>query len=67
MVLSYTTVSNELKRESATLLRDYQRSRSCNIRNQLVTLNYGLVRQEAHYWSNQCTESYDDLLQVGSI
>lgn len=67
MVLSYTTATNELKRESATLLRDYQQSRSCTIRNQLVTLNVGLVRQEAHYWSNQCTESYDDLLQVGCI
>ncbi len=67
MVLSYTAVNNELKRESATLLRDYQQSRCASIRNQLVTLNFGLVRQEAHYWSNQCTESYDDLLQVGCI
>jgi RNA polymerase sigma-B factor len=25
------------------------------------------VRKEAHYWVNQCTESYEDLLQVGSI
>ena len=27
----------------------------------------GLVRKEAHLWSNQCTESYDDLLQVGCM
>jgi RNA polymerase sigma-B factor len=27
----------------------------------------GLVRKEAHFWSNQCTESYDDLLQVGCM
>lgn len=67
MALTYTPVNNELKRESATLLQDYQQSRSATIRNQLVTLNFGLVRKEAHYWSNQCTESYDDLLQVGSI
>lgn len=67
MALAYTSVNNELKRESATLLQDYQQSRSATIRNQLVTLNFGLVRKEAHYWSNQCTESYDDLLQVGSI
>lgn len=67
MVLSYTLTSNELKRESANLLREYQQSRSCTIRNQLVTLNFGLVRKEAHYWSHQCTESYDDLLQVASI
>lgn len=67
MVTSYTPVSNELKRESASLLRDYQQSRSYSIRNQLVTLNLGLVRKEAHYWSHQCPESYDDLLQVASI
>jgi len=32
----------------------------------LVILNFGLVRKEAH-WSNQCTENYDDLLQIGCI
>ena len=67
MVLSSTPVNSELKRESAALLREYQKYRSATIRNQLVTLNLGLVRKEAHYWSNQCTESYEDLLQVGSI
>lgn len=67
MVLSYTPVTKELKRESADLLRDYQQSRCASTRNQLVTLNLGLVRKEAHYWSHQCTESYDDLLQVASI
>jgi len=36
------------------------------IRNQLVILNFGLVRKK-HYWSNQCTENYDDLLQIGCI
>ena len=66
-MLSYTPVNNELKRESATLLREYQQHRSATIRNQLVTLNFGLVRKEAHYWTNQCTESYDDLLQVGCL
>jgi RNA polymerase sigma-B factor len=67
MLLSHTPVNDELKRESATLLQDYQKSRSATIRNQLVTLNFGLVRKEAHYWTNQCTESYEDLLQVGAI
>ncbi len=67
MVLSDSLVNNELKRESATLLRDYQQSRSATIRNHLVKLHFGLVRKEAHYWSNQCTENYDDLLQVGSL
>ena len=67
MVLTYTSVNPELKRESVQLLRDYEQTRSATIRNQLVTLNMGLVRKEAHFWSNQCTEGYDDLLQVGSM
>lgn len=67
MVLTYTPVNNQLKRENITLLQDYQQSRSATIRNQIVTLNFGLVRKEAHYWTNQCIESYDDLLQVGCI
>ncbi|HEY9846448.1 MAG TPA: RNA polymerase sigma factor SigF, partial [Candidatus Caenarcaniphilales bacterium] len=37
------------------------------VRNQLVKLNLGLVRKEAHRWINQCTETYDDLLQVGCL
>jgi RNA polymerase sigma-B factor len=62
-----TTATNELKHEIWQLLREYQHSRSENVRNQLVKLNYGLVRKEAHYWINQCRESYDDLLQVGCL
>lgn len=67
MVLTSNPVNDELKLESATLLREYQQYRSATIRNQLVTLHLGLVRKEGHYWTNQCTESYDDLLQVGCI
>lgn len=67
MVMTYTSLTPELKRESAQLLRDYEQTRSAAIRNQLVTLNMGLVRKEAHFWSNQCTESYDDLVQVGCM
>ncbi|MDJ0796218.1 MAG: RNA polymerase sigma factor SigF [Calothrix sp. MO_167.B12] len=62
-----TTVTNELKHETWQLLREYQQSRTANIRNQLVKLNFGLVRKEAYYWMNQCHESYDDLLQVGCL
>lgn len=60
-------VTNELKSESLELLREYQTSPSPELRNQLVKLNFGLVRKEVHHWLNQCTESYEDLLQVGSI
>ncbi|ARV62200.1 RNA polymerase subunit sigma [Nostocales cyanobacterium HT-58-2] len=62
-----TTVTNELKHEIWQLLRKYQQSRSAEFRNQLVKLNFGLVRKEAHYWINQCHESYEDLLQVGCL
>ncbi|MBF2067216.1 MAG: RNA polymerase sigma factor SigF [Calothrix sp. C42_A2020_038] len=62
-----TITSNELKQEIWQLLRSYQRSQSADIRNQLVKLNFGLVRREAHYWINQCHESYEDLLQVGCL
>jgi RNA polymerase sigma-B factor len=62
------TIANyELKSESLQLLRDYQKVPSPQLRNRLVEINFGLVRREAHHWINQCTESYEDLLQVGSI
>lgn len=62
-----TPITHELKHESLQLLKEYQQSGSAEIRNQLVHLNFGLVRKEAHHWVNQCTESYEDLLQVGCI
>lgn len=63
-----SSVTNyELKSESLLLLREYQNFPDPQIRNRLVELNFGLVRREAHHWINQCTESYEDLLQVGSI
>lgn len=62
-----TPVTHELKHESLRLLREYQLGNCAKIRNQLVHLNFGLVRKEAHHWVNQCTESYEDLLQVGCI
>ncbi|MBD2077438.1 RNA polymerase sigma factor SigF [Phormidium sp. FACHB-592] len=62
-----TTVNCELKSESLQLLRVYQQSPCPQVRNQLVELNIGLVRKEAHHWIHQCTEGYEDLLQVGSI
>jgi RNA polymerase sigma-B factor len=57
----------ELKSESLELLQDYQRHSTTEKRNQLVQMNLGLVRKEAHRWVGQCTESFDDLLQVGCI
>ena len=67
MIAMSMTVTHELKHQSLRLLREYQQFGSPEIRNQLVHLNFGLVRKEAHHWVNQCTESYEDLLQVGCI
>lgn len=62
-----TMVTKDLKTETLELLRLYQESPSTELRNQLVKLNLGLVRKEVHYWLQQCTESYEDLLQVGCL
>lgn len=61
------TFSPELKDASLQLFKDYQQSHSIEIRNRLVMLNLGCVRQEAYRWAGQSTESYEDLVQVGSI
>ncbi|WP_071189424.1 RNA polymerase sigma factor SigF [Trichormus sp. NMC-1] len=63
----HTTATNELKHKISLLLREYEQNPSERIRNQLVKLNFGLVRKEAHYWINQCNEGYDDLIQVGCL
>ncbi len=61
------TCHHELKSETLELLRQYQQSPSPELRNRLVQLNIGLARKEAHHWVNQCTELYDDLVQIGSL
>jgi RNA polymerase sigma-B factor len=60
-------IASDLKSESLELLREYQKTQSARVRNRLVELNIGLVRKEVHHWINQCTENFDDLLQVGCI
>jgi RNA polymerase sigma-B factor len=57
----------ELKGESADLLRQFQQNPDPSLRNDLVQLNIGLVRREAHQWSRRCDETYDDLMQVGIL
>ncbi len=49
------------------LLIGYHRNPSLQLRNQLVQLNIGLVRQVAHRISRQCSEPYEDLEQVGYL
>jgi RNA polymerase sigma-B factor len=60
-------IHSELKGETAELLQLYQQSQNAEIRNHLVSLNLGLVRREAHRWIHQSDESFDDLMQVGSL
>jgi RNA polymerase sigma-B factor len=60
-------ISQDLKNESLLLLRQYQQHPSAQLRNQIVEMNFGLVRKEAYHWINQCQESYEDLVQVGSL
>lgn len=58
----FQTTGNTLE-----LLRQYQSNPSLGLRNQLVQLNIGLVRREAYRWLHQSTETFDDLMQVGSM
>jgi RNA polymerase sigma-B factor len=55
------------KQETLEILQAYRATPSIKLRNQLVNLNIGLVRREAYHWKNQCQESFEDLMQVGSI
>ncbi|MDY6783489.1 MAG: RNA polymerase sigma factor SigF [Cyanobacteriota bacterium] len=62
-----TPIALNLKRSSLLLFQKYRQSRQAETRNEIAEMNMGLVRKEARHWSNQCSESYDDLVQVGSI
>ncbi|MGF1569477.1 MAG: RNA polymerase sigma factor SigF [Nodosilinea sp.] len=55
------------KGNTLELLHQYQSQPSHDIRNQLVKLNIGLVRREAYRWLQQSNETFDDLMQVGSL
>jgi RNA polymerase sigma-B factor len=55
----------QLKSQTWQLLKQYQDSPSVELRNHIVNLNLGLARKEAFHWTNQCTEPFEDLLQVG--
>ncbi|MFN4278992.1 RNA polymerase sigma factor SigF [Thermosynechococcus sp.] len=62
-----TTANTDLKYSTLSLLQAYQHNPAPELRNRLVELNMGLVRKEAHHWA-QCTqESFDDLMQVGTL
>jgi RNA polymerase sigma-B factor len=54
-----------IKSETFDLLQEYRKRPTVQLRNRLVQLNMGLARKEAYHWTSQCTETFDDLLQVG--
>lgn len=56
-----------LKLETLTLFQEYRKTGRTKLRDRIMEINLGLVRKEAHHWVNQCSESYEDLLQVGCI
>ncbi|MGH2414783.1 MAG: RNA polymerase sigma factor SigF [Microcystaceae cyanobacterium] len=60
-------VKENLKLETLRLFQDYRKSEKPALRNQIMKLNFGLVKKEAYHWANQCNESYEDLLQVGCL
>ncbi|WP_013322551.1 RNA polymerase sigma factor SigF [Gloeothece verrucosa] len=62
-----TTQSPSLGIQIMEVLIAYSRNPSLKLRNQLVELNAGLVRQVAHRISRQCCEPYEDLEQVGYL
>ncbi len=64
---SMASNNEEVKAQTTELLRLYQQNRDPALRNRLVEMNLGLVRKEAHHWSNQCSEGYDDLVQIGCL
>ncbi|MGD1849487.1 MAG: RNA polymerase sigma factor SigF [Cyanophyceae cyanobacterium] len=61
------TKTQALKTKSLELLAIYRQSPSTTVRNRLVEMNIGLVRKEAYRWVNQCSEGFDDLMQIGSL
>ena len=61
------STKESLKLETLNLLKQYRESGCTNLRNQIMELNLGLVRKEAHHWTGQCGENYEDLVQVGCM
>ena len=62
-----TCVSKSIKLDTLYLFQQYLSKPTTRVRNQIMELNFGLVKKEAYHWVNQCNESFEDLLQVGSI
>ncbi|MEL6581428.1 MAG: RNA polymerase sigma factor SigF [Cyanobacteria bacterium J06607_15] len=60
-------INQKIKIDSLSLFHEYQKEHSTSTRNKIMELNFGLVKKEAYHWVNQCSETFEDLIQVGSI
>ena len=60
-------INKTIKIDSLYLFQEYQKEHCTRTRNKIMELNFGLVKKEAYHWVNQCTETFEDLIQVGSI
>lgn len=56
-----------VKNQSLEILNRYQKDRSLHLRNRLVQMNIGLVRREAHRALHNSGETFDDLMQIGTL
>ncbi|MDS3862188.1 RNA polymerase sigma factor SigF [Thermosynechococcaceae cyanobacterium BACA0444] len=52
---------------TAALIKAFQENGCPKTRNSLVQLNMGLVRKEAHRWVHYSQETFEDLVQVGTL
>lgn len=59
--------SKQLRDKTFEMLVEYKRNPSIKLRNRLVEMNIGLVRQIAHRISYQSLVPYEDLEQLGSL
>ncbi len=61
------TSSKLIRKQTVVLLQQYRDQPSIQLRNRIVELNMGLVRQVAHRLSSQSAIPYEDLEQLGSL
>lgn len=67
MTITTKKISQPLKLANPILFEQYQETKSLEIRNEIMEINMGLVHQEVIHWMNKCSESYEDLVQIGAI
>ncbi len=61
------TTPDSVHHATQALLKAFQQDASAATRNSLVQLNLGLVRKEAHRWVHYSQETFEDLVQVGTL